>query len=60
MQCTQVSHVVAARIARLELDEELEGCLIRLAFKTLDHFWPMIRELIAPSATRFVGQTALL
>lgn len=52
--------MVAARIARLELDEELEGCLIWLAFKTLDHFWPMIRELIAPSATRFVGQTALL
>jgi hypothetical protein len=60
MQRAQVSDVVAARIPHLELDEELEGCLIRLTFKTLDHFWPMILELIAPSATRFVVQTALL
>ena len=60
LQRTQVSHVVMARITRLELDEELECCLIRLRFQALDHFSPMVLEQILASATRLVGETPML
>jgi hypothetical protein len=60
LQGTQVPDVIAGRVSRLELDEKFECCLIRLPFQTLNHFRPMIQELILAPAARLISQTSVL
>jgi hypothetical protein len=52
--------MVSTWITCLELDEEFQGCLIWLPLQALNHFGPMVFELVDASAEGFIRQTALL
>ena len=51
--------MVSTWITCLELDEEFQSCLIWLPLQTLNHFRPMVFELVGASAAGFICQTAL-
>jgi hypothetical protein len=59
LQCTQVPDDVSLWIAHLELDEELQGGLVRLRFQRLKHLRPVGFEEVPPVTARFIGYAAV-
>ena len=48
-----------SRVTSLELDEKLDGGLIRPLFKASSHLFPMVPKDIGASTTRFVAEPTI-